>query len=307
MTSTIIVGTRGSDLATRQTGEVTGALLARFPGTETVVQVIRSESDRRSRTPLTALGRGMFVKTLEDALLEGRVDLAVHSLKDLPTEPVPGLTVMPVLERADPRDVLINRWGLPLGKLPAGARIGTSSPRREVQLRSLRPDLRFLPIRGNVETRVAKALGRDYDGVVVAAAGLSRLDLKAEVAEFFSPQVCTPAPGQGALAAELRSGDTQLLKMVKALQHNETATAVEAERWVLRAAGSGCQVPIGALAVVDEATLRLAASCSSGDGSSIFRVELSWPAGDPEGAGKAAYQALLDQGADVVLEARGQP
>ena len=304
MTSTIVIGTRGSELATRQTAQVTNALIARFPHIETTVKVIRSESDRRSRTPLSALGRGMFTKTLEDALLDRRIDLAVHSLKDLPTEPVPGLMILPVLQRADPRDALINRWGLPLSELPAGARIGTSSPRREAQLHHLRPDIEFLPIRGNVETRVAKALGRDYDGVVVAAAGIERLGLQVQIAEYLSPQVSTPAPGQGALAVEVRSQDASLLEIMHALQHKETAAAVEAERWVLRAAGSGCQVPIGALAVIEETHLQLTAACASDDGTAIFRTELSWPTNDPEGAGRAAYQRLLNLGAGAVTGAK---
>ena len=306
MTSSIVIGTRGSKLALCQAAQVIDALRLRFAAVRTSVQVIHSEADRRSEASLSSLGRGLFVKTLEEALLDNRIDMAVHSLKDLPTEPVEGLTIVPVLQRADPRDAQANRWGLPVRKLPTGARIGTSSPRRTVQLRGLRPDLQYLPIRGNVETRLSKALGQDYDAVVVAAAGVDRLELRSQVAELLPPRVCTPAPGQGALAVEVRSRDTRLLETAYALQHQETAAAVEAERWVLRAAGSGCQLPIGALAVVNNSTTRLIAACPAADGNTIRRAETVWPANDPEGAGRTAFQLLLDQGVETGRLAREQ-
>ena len=304
MAQTVTIGTRGSNLALRQTALVVDALRRRFPESEFAVKTIRTQGDQNAQAPLNTLDRGIFTSELELALLDGRIAMAAHSLKDLPTEAPPGLAVVPVLERADPRDTLIDRWDLPLAQLPAGARIGTSSVRREAQLRGVRPDLRFVAIRGNVETRVAKAVGDDYDGVVVAAAGLLRLGLSGQVAEYLPPEVCTPAPGQGVIALEVRSTDTELLLMAQALEHPATAAAAEAERWVLRAAGSGCQVPIGALAVVDGTTLRLAAASSAIDGSATYRAEVTWPAGDPEGAGKAAYQALLDQGAGLLMGVR---
>ena len=308
MNPVITVGTRGSDLALRQTSLVVTALQRQAPSQEFAIQTVRSEGDRMPNTPLDQLGdqwgRGVFVGELETALLAGHIDLAVHSLKDLPTDTPDGLAVVPVLERADPRDVLVNRWGLPLAELPSGARIGTSSPRREAQLRSVRPDLVLLPIRGNVETRVAKTKGADYDGAILAAAGLERLGLGDRITEYLSAEVCTPSPGQGALAVEVRSADVELLALVKKLEQRETALAVEAERWVLRAAGGGCQVPIGALAVVDGSSLRLAAASSSLDGSATFRTTVIRPADDPEGAGRAAYQSLLDQGAVLSGEER---
>ncbi len=307
MAPTLTVGTRGSGLALRQTALVVGALRRLHPGAEFAIQTIRSKGDRSSKTPLSALGRGIFVTELEDKLLDHRVDLVVHSLKDLPIDLLPGTTVVPVLERADPRDALIDRWNAPLDELPPGARIGTSSPRREAQLLAARPDLRFLAIRGNVDTRVSKAIGRDYDGAVVAAAGLVRLGLTERVAEYLAPHVCMPAPGQGALAVEVRTEDDGLLRMVRALEHRETVAAVEAERWVLRAAGGGCQVPIGALAVVDGPSLRLAAASSALDGSSTFRVEVTWSADDSEGAGKAAYQALFKKNSAALMDVKERP
>ena len=302
MAMVVRVGTRGSELALRQTGMVVEALRRLSSDTKFDTVVVRSSGDRQPTTPLTALGRGIFVKELEDALLERRVDLAVHSLKDLPTEGLSGLITLPVLERADPRDVLVDRWKLSLAELPPSARIGTSSPRREAQLRALRPDLTFLSIRGNVETRVAKAESSKYDGAVVAAAGLERLGMTDAVAEYLAPDLCTPAPGQGALAVEVRSEDQELLALARALEHPPTRMAVEAERWVLRAAGGGCQVPLGALATVDDGdSLRLLAAASGPGGSAVYRVSVDWPAGDPEGAGRAAYRALLDRGAGVLL------
>ena len=299
--SVVKVGTRGSSLALRQAALVIDALRRRAPDREFVVEVVRSGGDRQAETPLATLGRGIFVKELEEALLEGRVDLAVHSLKDLPPDEVAGLTAVPVLERADPRDVLVDRWDAPLMELPAGARIGTSSPRREAQLRALRPDLVFSPIRGNVETRLAKATGPDYDGTVIAAAGLVRLGLEAQVAEYLTPDVCTPDPGQGALALEVRTADAGLLALAHELEDFETVVAVEAERWVLHAAGGGCQVPLGALATVHGDSLRLLAAAAAPDGSAVHRVSIEWPAADPEGAGRAAYQALLERGAGALM------
>ena len=301
MAPPIRIGTRGSRLALAQTQLVVDALRATAPGREVTTVEVRSEGDQQPDVPLQELGIGVFTGALERALLDGRIDMAVHSLKDLPTQPSPGLIVLSVLERADPRDVLINRWGHGLLDLPAGTRIGTSSPRREAQLRHGRSDLDYLPIRGNVETRIAKADGNDYDAVVLAAAGVERLGLRDRIAEYISSRVLTPAPGQGALALEMRAGDEDLASLAIAVRHDATAAAVTSERWVLRAAGAGCLLPIGALAEVDGEVLTLFATVTAPDGSQSYRVEVAGPAADPDVAGRAAYAALVEQGAGALL------
>ncbi len=301
MSPALTVGTRGSGLALVQTEAVIAALRAKSPDIDAAVEVIRSTGDEEAEAPLESLGIGIFTKTIENALLEERIDLAVHSLKDLPTTTAPGVTVVAVLEREDPRDVLVNRWSKSLLDLPGGARIGTSSPRRTAQLRHGRKDVDFIPIRGNVETRISKAQGPDYDGTIVAAAGVKRLGLTKHVAEYLSPHICTPAPGQAALAVEVRTRDTDLLALVRRIVHKPTAAAVEAERSLLRAAGGGCQLPIGALAEVDGDEMRLFATVTPVDGSVSYRVEVNGTTEDPEVAGKAAYQALLEQGAGDLM------
>ena len=205
------------------------------------------------------------------------------------------------MEREDPRDVLVDRWSKTLLDLPAGARIGSSSPRRTAQLSYGRNDVVFTPMRGNVETRVRKAGGPDYDGAVLAAAGVKRLGLERHVSEYLSPHVCAPAPGQGALAVEVRTDDAALLALVRGLVDPPTEAAVEAERAVLRAVGGGCQVPIGALAEVVGSEVRLFATATPLDGSYSYRVEVAGDAADPEVVGRAAYYALLDQGAGGLL------
>jgi hydroxymethylbilane synthase len=304
----IRVGTRGSRLALTQTEMVAIALRRQAPDADVQTLVISSKGDQQPDAPLASLGVGVFTKALEDALLDGRIDIAVHSLKDLPTEPSPGLAVLPVMQREDPHDVLINRWRSPLADLPAGARIGTSSPRREAQLRAARPDLVFLAIRGNVEARLSKAMGGDesgYDGTVLAAAGLARLGLNANIAEVLPPDVCTPSPGQGALAVETRDVDVELLSLLSGIVHQPTKAAVEAERWVLRATGGGCAVPLGTYAIVEDDTLQLWATVSSTDGVTVHRTQLEWPAADPEGAGKEALRRLLEMGAGALMGVEG--
>jgi hydroxymethylbilane synthase len=301
MTRAISIGTRGSKLALEQTDRVMAALRAIDSSIQCTVKVISSTGDDSPDAPLQSLGIGVFTSSLERALLDQRIDLAVHSLKDLPTETTAGLTVVPVLEREDARDVLVSRLGKELLDLAPGSRIGTSSPRRVAQLKHGRPDVLFIPIRGNIETRLNKAAGPDYDGTILAAAGLRRLGLEKHITEYLSPQVCTPAPGQAAIAAEARSDDAEILALVRAISHAPTAIAVEAERSLLRAAGGGCQLPIGAHATLVGDEIRLFATVTKVDGSATYRVEVTGHADEPEIAGKAAYAELLAQGAGNLL------
>ena len=301
MTGPVRVATRGSGLALWQTETVVAALRQLDPTADFSIVTVHSAGDEDPEAPLSSLGFGVFTAAIGRALAEGKVDLAVHSLKDLPVQAAPGMTVVPVMEREDPRDVLVDRWSKTLLDLPAGARIGSSSPRRTAQLSYGRNDVVFTPMRGNVETRVRKAGGPDYDGAVLAAAGVKRLGLERHVSEYLSPHVCAPAPGQGALAVEVRTDDAALLALVRGLVDPPTEAAVEAERAVLRAVGGGCQVPIGALAEVEGSEVRLFATATPLDGSYSYRVEVAGDAADPEVVGRAAYYALLDQGAGGLL------
>lgn len=301
MSNLVRIGTRGSRLAVEQTGHVVEALRALSSETQFDVQTISSTGDENPDAPLEKLGVGVFTSAIEQALRENRIDLAVHSLKDMPTIESPGLALVPVMEREDPRDVLVNRWGKDLIELPAGAKIGTSSPRRIAQLTHGRKDVLFIPIRGNIETRLRKAQSDDYDGTILAAAGVRRLGLEANVTEYLSPHVCAPAPGQGALAVQCRANDSEFLALARGLAHAPTVAAVEAEREVLRSAGSGCQLPIGAYGEVEGDILKLFATVTAIDGSMSYRVRVSGTTEDPDVAGKAAYAQLLEQGAGDLM------
>jgi len=301
MMTELRIGTRGSRLALIQTSMVVDAINEIREDFNISTIEIKSEGDLKPNEMVPQLGLGAFTSELEKAILDHKIDLAVHSLKDLPTIETQGLKTIVVLKRADPRDVLLNKWSKTLIDLPDGARIGTSSPRREAQLKHGRPTLQYLPIRGNVETRVKKALSADYDGVVLAAAGLERLGMASEVSEYFSTRILTPAPGQGAIAIQFRTEDLEKLKVLKNLSDKATVVSVEAERSLLKAAGSGCMLPIGAYAEVSNDLLNLFATVTALDGSQSYRVEVTGSINDPEIAGKAAFSELVDQGADQLM------
>lgn len=297
----IVVGTRGSGLALRQTEGVVARLRKMHPGVEFTLKILRTSGDIRQDVPIPTLGQGAFTKVIEDALLKGEIDVAVHSLKDLPTKITAGLVVAATPKRADARDVLVNRWGLPFSKLPPSARIGTGSPRRQAQARALRPDIEVLPIRGNVDTRLRKAVGEDYDGAVLAAAGLERLGELSHVAEFLDPTKWLPAPGQGALAVQARSNDAPVLNLLAGLEHAPTRAAVTAERAVLEALGSGCQLALGAYGRVRGRSLDLIAVLGAPDGSTLLRASAH---GATRNAGDTAlevHRALVAQGAEALL------
>lgn len=245
----------------------------------------------------------MFVKEIEFALLSGDIDIAVHSAKDMPALTPPGLAVAAYTEREDARDVLVNRWDAPLSELPQGARLGTSSPRRAAQLKAARPDLEILPIRGNVDTRLSKASSADYDGAVLAAAGIIRLGRETEIGAYLSPQECVPDVGQGALAVQVRASDREMLKCVNSIDHAPTSAAVRAERSFLAAMGGGCTLPTAAYAEIEADSLHIIAMVAKPDGSEIVRISESYAAADPIAAGEAVASALLASGAAQILEA----
>ena len=300
----LIVGTRGSRLALRQTGLVVQALQAHDPDVQFEVHEMRTEGDRDAKASLSLIGgQGVFVKELEAALLRGEVDLAVHSLKDVPTELARGLVLAAIPERGDPRDALVSRGGVGLADLPPSARVGTGSSRRAVQLRAIRSDVQPVDIRGNVETRIRKADEGQVDAVVLAVAGLERLGLQERAAEVFLTDAMTPAVGQGALAIEARADDEELLALLSMIDHRDTRLACEAERAFLGRLGGGCRLPVGALATLDGDTVRATGFISDAEGGQRFRAEVSGPAAQAEAVGVQLAEELLEQGAATFVEA----
>ena len=291
------IGSRRSPLALAQTEEIAASLRARFPARRFEVVPMSTGGDRSKDAPLLSLGRGTFVKEIEAALLRGDIDLAVHSAKDLPASSTGDLTIAAFGPREDARDVLLNRWNVSFDGLPAGARIGTGSPRRTAQLKALRPDVEILPIRGNVGTRVEKASGDEYDGAVLAAAGLIRLGRQDAVSEYLSPEVCTPDAGQGALAVQTRSDSQDVIGLVSQIDHAPTSVAVRVERALVEAMGGGCTSPIGVYARLLGGSIDVTAMAAEPDGSRIVRVHETCDASDPEAAGRFVADALIDAGA----------
>jgi len=269
---------------------------------------IRTAGDQFQQGSVARIGvKGVFIKEIEDALLAQNVDLAVHSLKDLPTELPPGLEIAAIPAREDPRDCLISRDALKLAALPPGARVGTSSLRRQAQLKHLRSDLEIMELRGNVDTRLRKVDEGALDAVVVAWAGVRRLRHEGRVTEILDPNVMLPAVGQGALAIEIRSSDPELTELLAGLDHCETRTMISAERAVLAALEGGCQVPLGAWARFEKGTLVLDACVCAPDGSEVLRERGTGPITQPEALGRSVAQRLRAAGADRLLRLAGRP
>jgi hydroxymethylbilane synthase len=293
------IGSRGSQLALWQARRIQQRL--EQMGEACRIEVIKTTGDKITDVPLAKVGsKGLFTKEIEEALLEGRVDLAVHSLKDLPTELPRGLTIAAIAEREDPRDAVV---GARLGDLPGGARVGTSSLRRTAQLKALRPDLIIEPLRGNLDTRLRKLEEGRYDAIVAACAGLKRLGWEQRIAEVLEPRVMCPAVGQGALAVETREDGGSAWSVCRRLDDPAARAAVTAERAVLRALGGGCQVPLGACGRVADGILHLEAVVAAPDGSRLIRLEESGPAAEAERIGMRVGRRLLEAGADHILEA----
>lgn len=297
----IVVGTRGSQLALAQTGLVAEALQAAHPGLSVETRIIRTSGDR-SEAALTQIGgRGVFVAELEQALLAGEIDVAVHSLKDLPVEETPGLVIAAIPRREDPRDALVSQGGLLLVQLPPGAVVGTGSPRRACQIAALRPDLRIEGIRGNVDTRLRKVDEGHYDAVVLAAAGLSRLGCLGKATEVFSPDVFLPAVGQGALAVQVRTNDQEARHVVAALDDPATRAAVTAERALERRLGGGCHAAVAALAEARDGRVWLRALAGRPSGAMV-RGQAEGPEAEAEVIGARLAEELLSKGAAALLE-----
>ena len=293
----VVVGTRGTPLALLQTREVVGRLREKRPDVEFEVKVLRTAGDRAAEAPLRSLGVGIFVKGIEEVLLRGEIDLAVHSHKDLLPQLAPGLTIGAVTERLDPRDALVNRWNVSLEDLPAGARIGTSSPRRAAQLRKWAPHVEVLPVRGSVGTRIEKAAGNDYDGVVLAAAGMIRLGVEEKASQYLPSDKFVPAPGQGALAVQARSDDDAMLWMLRSIDHTPSRRAVMAEMAFLERLGSGCQEPSAAYARVAGETMVMQAFLASTDGKQSYYTKARGRADNPHELAMEAVQQLIERGA----------
>lgn len=300
----IVLGSRGSRLALAQAKWVKAALERDCHDTTVSVEIIKTRGDRIQDVPLAKIGgKGLFTKEIEEALLDGRIDAAVHSMKDLPTELPEGLTVGAVPVREEPNDVLVSVSGYDLTTVPSGAVIGTSSLRRRAQLLSARPDLTIVDLRGNLDTRVRRVQSGEVDAAALAAAGLLRLGIDSIRVEKLSFEQMVPAVGQGALAVEARAGDTPVLGVVAKLSHAPTLAAVTAERALLAQLGGGCQVPLGALAqATDDGVLQLEACVCTPDGRRCIRAKQSGSVSNPEALGVSVADALLHDGAEEMLE-----
>lgn len=300
----VLIGSRGSALAMVQARWVESELRRYHPDAEFEIVAIRTKGDRIQNTPLAQIGgSGLFVKELELALLEGSIDVAVHSLKDLPTRLPEGLTLGAIGPREDVRDALVSRLGLPLEGLPPGARIGTSSLRRAAQLYHYRPDLVISNVRGNIDTRLRKAEGEELEGIVVAAAGLKRLGYTERITQYIPLEICLPAVGQGALAIEVRSRDEAMRSLLAPLNDEATERAVRAERSFLQSLGGGCHVPIGAYARAEGDRLELEGMVASSRGERLLRAKQQASSEEPEHLGQRLAERMLRMGAEEMLSA----
>jgi len=301
---TVRIGTRASELALWQAHFVRDEIVARHPGTRVEIVKIKTTGDKILDVPLARVGgKGLFVKEIETALAEGRVDLAVHSMKDVPTELPEGLAIVATGEREDPRDSLITLDGRRFEDLPRGGKLGTSSLRRQAQFGNLRPDLRIESLRGNVHTRLRKLREGQFDAIILAYAAVKRLGWAAEVPHQVIPDdISLPAIGQGALGIEARTDDRATLDLISFFNHPDTFARVAAERALLHRMEGGCQVPIAGFATLEEGRLRLRGLVASVDGKSVVRRERSGPVSSPEALGVALAEEILDAGGRCILE-----
>lgn len=296
------IGTRGSLLAKWQ-AEYVRKQMFQAAGVEGEIVIIKTSGDKLQQSALTQIGgKGIFIKELEDALLQESIDIAVHSVKDIPTEMQRGLSFPAICRRDDVRDCLVSNNGATLPSLRQGARVGTGSLRRQAQLRHIRPDLDVRDLRGNVDTRLRKVESGEYDAVILAKAGLDRLGCNHRISEILSPDVCMPAVGQGAIGVECRADDAQASEVLEKLDHAETRTAIIAERTLLSVLQGGCQVPLGAWARIERGELVLDACVCSIDGAQYVKQRATAPPDQARSLGERMAQLLIDAGARDILE-----
>jgi len=300
--SRLVLGTRGSELALKQAEQVKNRINVIHPNLDLEVRVIKTSGDKLKEASLASFGgKGLFVKEIEEALFQGEIDIAVHSLKDLPTELPDGLAIGAVLEREDPREAWISPLGMTMEMLPPDKQVGTSSPRRMAQLLRRRPDLEVVPLRGNIHTRLRKA--SDLGAVVVALAGLKRLDLEGRVTEVLKTKDFLPAASQGALGLETRVDDTRAEEIAGELHHKETGIAISAERAFLRKLEGGCQVPAGALGRIESnGSLVLEGMAAETSGEPFYREQVAGSPAEAENLGQRLAEELLRQGAGETLQ-----
>lgn len=303
MKPTLRIGTRGSQLALWQARWVEAAITRQWPEVAVELTVIKTQGDKILDVPLAKVGgKGLFVKEIEEALLDGRIDLAVHSMKDMPAEVPDGLTIGAVPQRENPLDAMICRQNNTLATLPRNARVGTSSLRRAAQLQHLRPDITIVPLRGNLDTRLKKLESEGLDAIVLAAAGLLRLGWAERISACLETTQMLPAVGQGALCIETRAGDPKTLPIVSALDHAATRIAVTAERAFLKRLEGGCQVPLAGHAVLKGEKVAIEGLVAEIDGSRVLRAVAEGPAAEADPIGRRLAEDLLAQGADEILE-----
>jgi hydroxymethylbilane synthase len=298
----IKIGTRGSKLALTQSSMIREMILKQHPDIKVELVIIKTKGDKIIDSPLSKIGgKGLFVKEIEEALLDKSVDIAVHSIKDVPAELPNGLSIPFYPERENPADAFLSCKFKRLIDLPSGARVGTGSLRRSSQLLNKRPDLDIIPIRGNVDTRIKRLESGEFDAIILAASGLNRLGLLSKITELLSPPEYIPAVGQGALGIEVRENDIECNRLLEFLNHNETAIAVKAERSFLHRLEGGCQVPLGAYACIDKGKILIHGMVSDLIGSMVVKKSLTGSIGHPEQTGKTLAEQLLDMGADKIL------
>jgi hydroxymethylbilane synthase len=299
----LVIGTRGSKLALWQSEFVRG-LVEEATGLPVEIKIIKTTGDKILDVPLAKVGgKGLFTKEIEVELEAGTVDLAVHSMKDVPTDLPPGLAICATPARVDPRDVIVSGAGYDLETLPIGARLGTSSLRRRSQVAAIRPDLEIVDVRGNLDTRMRKAENGEVDAVILAAAGITRLGWEDRITHYIAPEQMVSAVGQGAIGIEIRDSDEFMRSVCEEITDPETLTCVTAERVVMNKLEGGCQVPIGAYARVEGDELVMDAFVGSVDGTTILRHQLSGSPDEPEKLGEAMVARMLDMGADAILAA----